>query len=71
MCVFDYTQLTWNEPLHVFTVNFCFQVYIPSTSLRYFQLLENYNVSFRQSEHSLFTQTCNSGWFSKAMLETL
>ena len=71
MCVFVYTPLTWNEPLHVFTVTFCFQVYIPSTSLRYFQLLEKYNVSFRQSEHSLFTQTCNSGTFSKAMLENL
>ena len=71
MCVFVYTPLTWNEHLHVFTVTFCFQVYIPSTSLRHFQLLEKYNVSFRQSEHSLFTQTCNSGTFSKAMPENL
>ena len=60
-----------NEPLHVFTVTFCFQVYIPSTSLCHFQLLGKSNVSFRQNEHSPFTQTCSSGTFSKAMPENL
>ena len=55
----------------MFTVTFCFQVSIPSTSLRHFQLLKKYNVSFRQSEHSPFTQTCSSGTFSKAMPEAV
>ena len=53
------------------TVTFCFQVYIPSTFIRNFQLLEKYNVSFRQSEHSSFTQTRSLGTFSKAMPDNL
>ena len=37
LCVFSlYTPITSNEPLHVFTVTFYFQVYIPSTSLPIF-----------------------------------
>ena len=56
----------------MFTVTFCFRVNnILSTSLCHVQLLEKYNVSFRQSEHAPFTQTCSSGTFSKAMTKNL